>query len=129
MSVTITFEENPSVKLRNQPYETIEVDLEKVLKSWKASLYSFEWLDQDGKIKPVAELKEADQERRRQIEARIEKGMPLEIPILGIGMLDNVEIGVGKAVLLTAAALGTKTMPVHVASVHLDDFKAYIVAS
>ena len=128
MSVTITFEENPSVKLRNQPYETIEVDLEKVLKSWKASLYSFEWLDQDGKIKPVAELKEADQERRRQIEARIEKGMPLEIPILGIGMLDNVEIGVGKAVLLTAAALGTKTMPVHVASVHLDDFKAYIVA-
>ena len=129
MSVTITFEENPSVKLRNQPYETIKVDLEKVLKSWKASLYSFEWLDQDGKIKPVAELKEADQERRRQIEARIEKGMPLEIPILGIGMLDNVEIGVGKAVLLTAAALGTKTMPVHVASVHLDDFKAYIVAS
>ena len=129
MSVTITFEENPSVKLRNQPYETIKVDLEKVLKSWKASLYSFEWLDQDGKIKPVAELKEADQERRRQIEARIEKGMPLEIPILGIGMLDNVEIGVGKAVLLTAAAMGTKTMPVHVASVHLDDFKAYIVAS
>lgn len=128
MSVTITFEENPSVKLRNQPYETIEVDLEKVLKSWKASLYSFEWLDQDGKIKPVAELKEADQKRRRQIEARIEKGMPLEMPILGIGMLDNVEIGVGKAVLLTAAAMGTKTMPVHVASVHLDDFKAYIVA-
>lgn len=128
MSVTITFEENPSVKLRNQPYETIEVDLEKVLKSWKASLYSFEWLDQDGKIKPVAALKDADQERRRQIEARIEKGMPLEMPILGIGMLDNVEIGVGKAVLLTAAAMGTKTMPVHVASVHLDDFKAYIVA-
>ncbi|MDP7143361.1 MAG: hypothetical protein QF692_03005 [Alphaproteobacteria bacterium] len=128
MSVTITFEENPSVKLRNQPYETIKVDLEKVLKSWKASLYSFEWLDQDGKIKPVAALKEADQERRRQIEARIEKGMPLEMPILGIGMLDNVEIGVGKAVLLTAAAMGTKTMPVHVASVHLDDFKAYIVA-
>ena len=126
MADKIEFVENPSVKLRNQPYLTVDIDLEKALKSWKASLYSFEWLDKDGNIKQTSELKEADQERRQLVERQIEEGTALEMPILGIGMLDNVEIGTGKAVFLTVASMGQKTMPVHIMSVHEKDFEEFL---
>jgi len=127
MAEQIKYIENPSVKLRNQPYLTIEIDVSKALKSWKSSLYSFEWLDKTGAIKPASDLKEADQERRALVERQITQGQELEMPILGIGMLDNVEIGTGKAVFLTVAAMGQTKMPVHIMAVHEKEFEAFIV--
>ena len=50
----------------------------------------------------------------------------LERPILGLGMMDNVEIGSRKEVLLTLARLGVETMDVHVPKSCADDFKKFM---
>ena len=42
-----------------------------------------------------------------------------------IGMMDNVEIGVGRAELLTLAAAGIETMPVHIPKSSESDFKPF----
>jgi hypothetical protein len=44
---------------------------------------------------------------------------------LGIGLQDNVEIGSERAVLLTLAALGYETMPVHIPKSNESDFKHF----
>ena len=92
----------------------------------ESSLYSFEWLEPDGTIKSPEALSAAEQDKRVDVETCIEKGVSMETPILGIGMLDNVEIGSGRATFLTLAAMGRKTMPVHVPTSSVDDFKKYL---
>ncbi|MCB9987948.1 MAG: hypothetical protein H6868_01290 [Rhodospirillales bacterium] len=120
------FTSNPAIKGREESYITLSVNLETVLKSWRHSLYAFEWLDEKGAIKPFESLPESEKSRYLMIETAFEKGQPLEQPVLGIGLMDNVEIGAGKAVLLTLAAHKVKTMPVHIPKSHRDDFRPFL---
>jgi hypothetical protein len=124
-SITPVFVENPVARARPEQYLDITVSVEKVLKSWRVSLFSFEWLRPDGRIKGADELPEAEQPKRREVERRLAQGEALEKPVLGIGLLDNIEIGSGRAVFLTLAALGAKTVPVHIPRSNESEFKAF----
>jgi hypothetical protein len=119
------FVDNPVVKSRRDNYIDIDVNVEKVLKSWRISLFSFEWLGPEGRIKSADELPEAEKPKRAEVERRLKAGEALEKPILGIGMLDNIEIGSGRAVFLTLAAQGAKTVPVHIPRSNEGEFKPF----
>ncbi len=121
----INYADNAVIKDRAQNYATLTVDSAKILESWRDSLFSHEWLTPDGNVRPPEKLNEKDRERRQDVEAAISTGAPLEKPVLGIGMMDNVEIGAGKAVFLTLAANGVSIIPVHVPKAHAEDFKAF----
>jgi hypothetical protein len=121
------FIDNPVAKSRPGAYVDISVSVEKILKSWRISLFSFEWLRQDGQIKSPEELPEAERPKRTEVERRLIAGEALEKPVLGIGLLDNVEIGSGRAVFLTLAASGIETIPVHIPKSNEGEFKAFRV--
>lgn len=118
---------NPVTAGREDRYETVMIDVPKVLKSWQMSLFSYEWMLPDGRIKDVGELPEKEQPKRAEIEDKISSGTPLEMPILGIGLMDNIEIGSGRATFLTLAAHGVRAMPVHIPKSNQSEFKAFIV--
>lgn len=121
------FVDNPVVHGREDHYTEIQVRVPAVLESWRLSLYSYEWLRPDGTIKAANELPPAEQELRTLVEDTLRARLAVEKPILGIGLLDNVEIGSGRAVFLTLAALGHTTMPVYIPKSHeaeFDPFKA-----
>ena len=122
-----TLIDNPVAVNRADHYIEITVDTAKVMKSWRESLFSFEWLLPDGRIKSPAELSDAERPRREVVEAAIAAQKPLEKPILGIGMMDNVEIGSGRATFLTLVAHGIKTIPVHIPRSNEADFKKFRV--
>jgi hypothetical protein len=122
----IKFKENAAALAKPDAFVAIEVSVPSVLKSWKASLYSFEWLKPDGSIKSLEELSGPEAAKRLNIESAVKSGEAIEKPVLGIGMLDNVEIGSGRAQFLTLAAYGLKTLPVHIPSANQKDFKAFL---
>jgi len=117
-----------AVLAKPEQYVTFTVDCQKILKSWRRSLYSFEWLDSNGTLKSLTELGEFQAEKRKAVEASVAQGHPIERPILGIGIMENVEIGSGKAEFLTLVAHGVKTMSVHILKVHESNFQTYRVA-
>lgn len=121
------FIDNPAVKGREDRYVELAVRPEKILESWRLSLFSFEWLRPDGRIKAIEDLSSAEREKRAKIEVALAGGEALEKPVLGIGMLDNVEIGSGRAVFLTLAAHGIDSVPVHVPEGHAASFRPYMV--
>lgn len=123
----ITFIPNPVITGSESRYATVTVDIPRVLKSWRRSLFSFEWLSPEGEIKNPDQLSDREREKRRSVEARIETGQPLFQPVLGIGLMENVEIGSGREILLTLAAKGVSRMPVHIPASNLGDFKAFTV--
>ncbi len=107
-------------------YMTVDVDIESVLKSWKSSLFSFEWIHNDGRLKTLDELPLAQRQKRLDTQQAIENGQSLVKPVLGIGMLNSVEIGSGKAVFLTLAAAGYTAIPVHITVADKADFAPYL---
>ncbi|MBI1326609.1 MAG: hypothetical protein GC136_03100 [Alphaproteobacteria bacterium] len=121
------FNDHPVAVKANGKFTSVMVDVDAVVKSWKKSLFSYEWLTPEGAIKPIDALNDAEMQKRALVEERITKGDKLEKPILGIGMLDNVEIGSGREILLTLAAHGTKKMPVHVPASQVAEFKKFRV--
>jgi hypothetical protein len=123
----IKFKENAAALAKPDAFVAIEVSVPSVLKSWKASLYSFEWLKPDGSIKSLEELSGPEAAKRLDVESAVKSGEPIEKPILGIGMMDNIEIGSGRAQFLTLAAQGLKTLPVHIPASNQKDFKAFLV--
>ena len=126
MEDTIMFIDNAAVKNNSDRYVTVTVDVAKILKSWRQSLFAFEWMLPDGGIKSAAELSAAEQTRRTAVEEQLKKNTALEKPVLGIGLLDNVEIGAGRAVFLTLAASGAKKMPVHIPKSSRDEFAKFM---
>ena len=126
MVETLNLIDNKAARARPHDYICIEINTEAVLKSWQLSVFSFEWLDQDGKIKPITALKDADQIKRQDIEKALKDGADIEKPLLGIGIQDNIEIGSGKAALLTLAAHGIKKLPVHIPKSNERDFKPFL---
>jgi len=119
----INFIDNPAAK---SGFVAITIDCAKVLKSWKESVYSYEWLDQSGAIKPKAALKPAEQDKRNNAEQAIALNKPIPKPILGIGVMDNIEIGTGRAELLTLIDQGHTTLPVHVPKGQEKDFTPFL---
>ena len=120
------FIDNVAISGRADRYTVVTVDTARILASWRQSLFAFEWLLPDGRIRALNELPEGEQARRASVERALETGDSLEKPVLGIGLLDNVEIGAGRPVFLTLAAHGARALPVHVPKTHAGEFAPYL---
>lgn len=127
MSRKFKFIKSKSVQANPEKYVAINVDCEKIIANWAVSIRSFEWLHPDGSIKPLEELTERDQGRRKAIEEAYHSGAEIEQPVLGIGMMDHVELGSGRAVFLTLHDLGETTLEVDIFKSNADDFEEFMV--
>lgn len=120
------FINNPIIAEEPSRYITVHVRVRDIITSWRESLFSFEWLKPDGRIKEIDELSIIEHSKRLQVENLLKSGKPIPIPILGIGLMDNVEIGSGRAELLTLASQGVEIIPVHIPKSNESDFKKFL---
>lgn len=127
-TIDLQFTDSPSIKGREDRYTVVTVQVAPVLKSWRASLFSFEWLNPDGSLRSLDELPLHERDKRIRVEQKTAQGDHHDRPVLGIGMMDNVEIGAGRDVFLTLAAQGHKTLEVHIPVSNAKEFKKFITA-
>lgn len=119
------FMDNPVAAARAGQYVELLIDAAKVLQDWRASLLAHELVDKNGFVKGDNDITEVRLEKRENVRTRLADGEPIEKPILGIGIFDNVEIGAGSDVLVTLVMEGFATLPVHVRVSQLRDFDAF----
>ncbi len=122
---TLKLIDNSAVQGIEDRYALLTFDLNKAIESWKSSLFSFEWLTSEGDIRDFEALGEKQREQYQTVSALIQSNDSLERPIIGVGIMDNIEIGSRRDVLLTAFASGVRTMEVHVLKTHLDELRPY----
>ncbi len=125
-TMTMQFTDSKSIGGREDRYEVVRVDPKAVIKSWRDSLFSFEWLNQDGSIRSLDELPMHERDKRLKVEKHLASGHSLERPVLGIGVMDNVEIGAGRDIFLTLAARGASEIEVHIPKSSASEFKSFI---
>lgn len=117
--------DNPAVAGKAS-FATVTVSVAPVIASWRESLFAHEWLHADGTLKKPSEQPPALQDKRKLVEEKLETGKDIERPVLGIGILDTVEIGAGRDILLTLAAAGISQISVHIPKSHMDEFRLFI---
>lgn len=128
ISANIILTDNSAIKGRADHYDIVDVDVEKILKSWSDSLFAYEWMTPDGGIKALEDLPDSQQEQRQDVEKQIQQGEKIKRPVLGIGLMENVEIGAGKAEFLTLAAHGHSKVSVHIPKSNREEFEKFIIS-
>lgn len=123
MKAEIEFIDNSAA---TDQFTCITIDAASILPSWRLSMFSHEWLTPEGRIKDIVHLAPSNQAQRQEIEQALSEGRPLTKPILGIGIMDNIEIGSGRATLMTLIAHGIRTIPVHIPKSSEDEFSPYL---
>lgn len=118
----VQFTDNPAILPRRLEYQDMTLAIADILASWRQSLLAHEWLDENGATRPKNALSQRHRRQREHIENLVAEARPLPKPVLGIGMFEHIEIGAGRDVVLTLAALGFGTVPVHVPLAHAEDF-------
>lgn len=126
LATSLHFVDHSSLKGRENRYTVARVNTAAVLKSWKGSLFSFEWLTPEGSLRTLDDLPLHERDKRLKVEKHLSHGDALERPVLGIGILDNVEIGAGRDVFMTLAAHGLKDIEVHIPLSAQKDFAAFL---
>ena len=126
MSNKIKLTDNISIKGREDKFTLMEVNLSKTIKAWQESVFSFEWLNPNGKIKAVNDLSDSYAKQYQDVKKLYEHNKALERPILGFGIMDNVEIGSRKDVLLTLHTLGVAKLEVHIPKSCIKDFEKFM---
>ena len=122
----ITFKDNKITSGKEGAYRVENVQVGKVLESWKFSLFSFEWLTPDGDMRDLSELPQLEQEKYQEIMLKLSRSEPLERPVLGIGVMDNIEIGSRRDIFLTLAKQGYNKLSVHIPTANLEEFTPYL---
>ena len=125
-AMAMQFTDSNSIRGREDRYTVVRVDAGAVIKSWKDSLFSFEWLDQNGAIRALDDLPMHERDKRLKVEKHLSDGDALPRPVLGIGVMDNVEIGAGRDVFLTLAASGAREIEVHIPKSAMSEFKPFL---
>ena len=120
------FRDNPALKGREDKFMTCDVKVAAVLASWQESLFAHEWLTPAGVIKSPKDMTEEIRNKRIAIEQIINSTAALDRPVLGIGIMDNIEMGSGKDVFLTLAARGASFISVHIPKSHEQEFRMFI---
>lgn len=127
-TIDIGFTDSAAIRDREDRYLTVRVHTGKVLADWRKSLFSFEWLTPDGNLRSLDDLPMAQRDKRLKIEETLKNGQAVERPVLGIGILDNIEIGAGREVFLTLAARRVDMIEVHIPKSSQKEFKQFLTA-
>lgn len=123
----INLVDNPAIKGQEDKYKTVTIDVTAVIKDWRSSLFAHSWVNPDGRMKTLEELSQVEQERRHEVEERLASGNAIERPILGIGLLDHVEIGSGRSIFVTLAAHEIEQLSVHIRLSNEEELQKFFV--
>jgi hypothetical protein len=121
MNFNPQFYDHEVVQRTPDDYNEITVSPEHILKCWQESMFACEVLNKQGDIKPQSEMNPDLLKRYLDCIEMIKRGEDTPKPILGYGIMDNIEIGVGREIILAAQTLGLDEIPVNIRKAQADD--------
>ena len=124
MSVEPRFYDHEIVQKSPDDYVELRVSPRQILKAWSMSLFAHELLGKDGQVKDKADIKDETLQRYVMAEESMKRGEDLAKPIIGIGIMDGIEIGIGREIVAVADVMGVSDIPIHVRKAQADEVRA-----
>jgi len=98
-----------------------------IFKAWKLSFFAHELLKSDGSVKVEPELSGDALQKYITASENIKRGDAIEKPVLGIGLFDGIEIGIGREIIAAAYHAQITEIPVCVRKTQIDEIKSFLV--
>lgn len=110
----------------NNPDDYVELQAmpDTILQAWRSSMFAHELIARDGRIKNEQDLEGQSLEKYLTAFEALKRGEPIEKPLLGIGIYDGVEIGIGREIIAAAFHLDIPNVPIHVRKAQCDEVQA-----
>ncbi len=124
MNENITFYNHEVVQRAPDDYVEMMLSPQDILQAWRDSMFSFDLLDNDGQVKSKDKMNSDILQKYLDVTDAIKRGEDTPKPILGIGIMDNIEIGIGREIVAATAVANIPTIPIHVRKGQLDEVKA-----
>jgi hypothetical protein len=107
-------------------YVEVQTSPASILKVWKLSFFAHELLNKDGSVKTESELSGDTLQKFIAASEAIKRGEELQKPILGIGIYDGIEIGIGREIIAAAYHLGLSTIPASIRKGQADEIQSFL---
>ena len=114
------------VETNPDDYVEVTVDPAVIFKVWKLSFFAHELLHKDGRVKSESELSGDALQKYIAASEALKRGEYLPKPILGVGIYEGIEIGVGREIIAAAYHAKITTMPAHIRKAQADEIKAFL---
>ena len=111
--------------VQQSPDDYVEMILTPVaiLDAWSLSMFAHELLNKDGSIKGENSMNEDTLSKYLDALESLKRGEDVAKPVIGIGIMDGIEIGIGREVIAACATLNINEIPFHVRKAQVDDVK------
>lgn len=96
---------------------------ESILSAWSHSLNCYDYLDKAGHIKAEETMDSQSLKKFLSAFDCFKRGEPTAKPVIGIGIMDTVEIGIGAEIIVAATAFKYPLLPVHVRKAQESDLR------
>ena len=112
----------------SNPDDYIEIKTcpETIFKVWKLSFFAHELLHKDGHVKSETELSGETLQKYIAASESLKRGETLPKPILGIGIYEGIEIGVGREIIAAAYHAKIPSIPAHIRKAQADEIVALL---
>jgi|GEM_PF-3608030 len=128
MTLHPEFHDHNMVAQSPKDYDKKMLSPHKILHLWSSSMFSYELLDKNKQVKAVEDMKPDTQQKYKQVIDAIQSSQSIEIPIIGIGMIDGIEIGLGRESIAACDVLGIDTIPVYVRQSQKDEIEVLLAS-
>lgn len=109
-----------------EDYIEVETSPQAIFKVWKLSFFAHELLHNDGQVKTAEELSGDTLEKYIQAAEAFKRGETVVKPILGVGIYDGIEIGVGREIIAAAYHAGVKSIPANIRKAQADEILSFL---
>ena len=111
--------------VQRTPSDYCEMTLrpEIILKAWSVSIFAHELLNKDGSIKKDNEMTAPTLEKYIHAVEAFKRNEIVSKPIIGVGIMDNIEIGIGREIIAAAKNLSINAIPINVRKAQEKDIR------
>lgn len=92
-----------------------------IFDTWRLSFFAHELLRQDGSVKNESELDGNTLQKFIAASEALKRGEAIEKPVLGIGLNDGIEIGIGREIVAAAYHAGEQEITASVRKAQIKD--------
>lgn len=123
MDIKPSFYDHEIVQKSPDDYVELTVSPRTILKAWSLSMFAHELLNKDGMVKDKADIRDETLQRYVAAEESLKRGEDIAKPIIGIGIMDGIEIGIGREIIAVADVMSITDIPIHVRKAQVDEVK------
>lgn len=114
--------------VQKSPDDYVEIlcSPDQILSAWRLSMFAHELIDKNGAVKPQSAMQGHVLQKYLTALESLKRDEDIAKPILGVGMMDNIEIGIGQEIVAAAKNIDIAEIPVNVRKAQVDEVKKLV---